>query len=196
MKKTKLFFWLILILLLSPFYLQAQMVSGKLSKVGKVKPNYEWKTFVLNEVSAPIVTYNLRVGRVKRFGYYGAVKTNFSFKRDYDFYEYYSNPYYNDIFWSGDYYYSRFSITGGGIMRLSPSFMLYTGLGYGWKEMYATNLAEEVFQIGGYSDVGVDVEMGMMYSINRFVLSVGYNPFLSTSIPDDHSVNIGIGFIF
>ncbi len=193
--KKQFFIYSVLLMLLLPSGLKAQMTGGGITQLEKTKPIYEWEQFTTAGVShsmAPVTSLNLRYGAVKRFGGYIALKTNFIFFNEPDGYNY--DYYYNDnIFWSGEYFNKRWSVTGGGIVRLSPHWGLYAGVGYGEKIFYAKNLTGKVIEIYMNSTGGIEPELGLMYKTGRFVMSAGIN----TMADFDYSeINIGFGISF
>lgn len=194
--KKQFFIYSVLLMLLLPSGLKAQMTGGGITQLEKTKPIYEWEQFTTAGVShsmAPVTSLNLRYGAVKRFGGYIALKTNFNFFNEPDGYNY--DYYYNDnIFWSGEYFNKRWSVTGGGIVRLSPHWRLYAGVGYGEKIFYAKNLVGKVIEVYQNSYSSPEPELGLMYKRGRFVMSAGIN---TIGEDFDHSeINIGFGINF
>lgn len=123
-------------------------------------------------------------GQVKKFGWFASIMTNFNFRgfspdavsiedwtvwvddETLESHGYTALPFYQ----KGAY--SSLSIIGGGIMRLTDMFYLKAGLGYGHRSVSMKTFDGRWIRNKAYSDNGLDVDLGMMFNFNHFILSL------------------------
>lgn len=148
--------------------------------------NKPMKSFFLLYVGNFTTYFGIRAGMLGRIGFYGEIRGNlmalktgkYSYKDG--MIDYNQPGYYN---FTGSNGYAAFSALVGINYQPAKNFFLYLGAGYG-KEDYLMKIDE--FNYGGdvnignsyvrydqYSISGVEIDLGIMYRIKKFMLSGG-----------------------
>lgn len=133
-------------------------------------------------------SFFVMAGKVKRFGYYAQLKSNLRFNSDYD-YEGGKSTY---AFFNGKSSKGRFSILGGGLIRISSPLICYFGAGYGSRWVNWELVTGQKFRVNDISYKGVEVETGLIVKYKGYTVNVGIT---STTFKYFES-NIGFGFCF
>jgi hypothetical protein len=157
-------------------------VRAKLTNI-PIKP----KKFVIYNFSGSSLL-GASFGMVTKVGWYTRIKTNGSFANseyittdlsvtNYDGIDYYE--------YTGNVKRSRFGITGGLVLKTTPKMFLYTGLGYGsrnllWevqeKSIASTLDMRKIWaKHDGKSASGLELELGAMFKYNKVNISLGVN---------------------
>lgn len=187
---------------------ELQELKGNVSfevraNVIKLPYDFEKESFAAYNISGSSAI-GFTYGQVQTIGWYGRIKTNAVIA--FADYEADDNQITN---YTGDGHYiftdkvkrSRIALTGGLLYRMRPNVYLYAGGGFGYRallwnaEVYSlTN--EKMPDIWAMhqnnSSIGVEAELGMIFRINNFNLSVGLNT-ISFSF---FEINAGIGYFF
>src|SRR5574344_2265300 len=134
----------------------------------------------------------------KKVGFFIKGKTNFVSDLSYK----YSYNYYNKGFWNGDVCTKRSSLTGGFMLRIFRGNMLYLGGGYGTRDVNWKTIQGNSVRMSNLSYKGVECETGIIFRVNKVLLSIGSSTNLnSNDNPNDSSggmqfeLNAGIGLI-
>lgn len=166
-----------------------QLTKPNLPK--KPKKIYEPQSFIIGGFGmhpSQFSFYTL-AGYVKKFGYYGKLKTNFNFNSDYDESVWGGE---NDELFLKDTQRGRFSITGGGMLRISNPLSLYVGLGYGSRWLNWISVSDEVCRVEDYSYKGIEVETGVIYKLkNDIYLNMGSSIGIGECVFGE--LNLGVG---
>lgn len=197
LKKLELTLLLTACFMLSTFAQTAQepVQVVEIQKEPKAKHIYSWQPFVVGGIAIGQPTsFRLQAGMVKRVGFYVAVTTNFhpEWQPDGDYGE---NP--EEYSWTGKKRYSRWILQAGPVVRIK-NFMMYCGAGVG----KCVLLRETVDGLWMWShhqshfdDWTVEVDLGFMYRIKRFVVSAGYSS--GYTMTRWYSTgNVGLGVMF
>jgi len=162
------------------------------------------ETFISYAFS-PYVPYGLMIGRVSRWGYYAKAATNGSFTSN----KYsYTNGTITDYTGAGYYEfdgtkkYSTYSFTIGGLKRVTNTFYLYAGAGYGsrtllWKMnefSYITfdKTSDAWVKNSDNSYQGIALELGGIIKYKKFIFTLGASSINAKSF--DLAVGIGVAF--
>lgn len=171
----------------------AQTAGNQMSNE-KSRTAREYESFSLAMIGTSFnnnqFSYSLMYGRVKRWGWYGKVKTDFNFKV-YNSDRYYSS---NDVFWSGEKSDGRIAATVGTIWNMTRPVMLYSGTGYGRRWADWETIGKQKIRIHDQSYDGVEFELGIITRWKNFLLSVGAS--LNTDDIDYWETDIAIGYKF
>lgn len=134
------------------------------------------------------------IGQVKKFGWFASVMSGFNFAglapaavSDAEGFVGEDLPFYKD-----EYAKTVFSIMGGGVMRLNDMMFLKAGVGFGNRSLSWKTLDDRWVRNSGYSAVGVDASVGMMFNFGGFVLSLD-------AVTTNFSIfegKIGLGYSF
>lgn len=113
-------------------------------------------------------------GQVKKYGWFASVMSGFHFsglfpaaKGDEDGFVGDDLPFYKD-----EYARTTLSIMGGGVMRLNEYMYAKAGLGFGNRSLTWKTLDDKWVRNKGYSAVGVDFSLGMMFKFGGFIISI------------------------
>lgn len=113
-------------------------------------------------------------GQVEKYGWFVSVMSGFHFaglfpdaKGDADGFVGDDLPFYKD-----EYAKTALSIMGGGIMRLNDNIFAKAGLGFGNRSLSWKTLDDQWVRNKGYSAVGVDFSLGMMFKFGGFIISI------------------------
>ena len=183
--------------------LEGEVVFDVKARVIEEKIPKEFMVSYLGSIDAPI---GVTVGQLGKTGWYASVKTGLNFSKP----EYtYGGESWNPGFTEAQYYefnstedIRRLSITGGLTWQLGKNFFMYTGGGYGIKELlwqmeiydYDTNdkTGEEYVRQPDYSYSGVEAEAGFILRMGSFLLEGGV-----TSVNFQYTnVTLGVGVAF
>lgn len=137
-------------------------------------------------------SYSLMYGQVKRWGWYGKIKTDFNFNLSND--NTYNIYLLGGAFFNGEKSDGRLAVTAGTIWNIARPVMLYAGLGYGRRWVDWGTIGNQKVRIDDYSYQGIEVEIGAILHINRFLLSAGVC--LNTFAIDYWETDLSIGFTF
>ena len=120
------------------------------------------------------LSYGLTFGSYKQYGWFVSAMTNFNFdgfKSDYD-----CN---NDLMvgtfypnYSGKEYATILSVMGGFIYKVSEPIALRAGAGYGVRNTIYETTDGQLIKNADISATGVDVSLGAMLKLGRFVVSL------------------------
>jgi hypothetical protein len=154
-------------------------------------------------LDAPV---GIALGNIGGIGWYVSMKTDMNFNKPKHTYG--GDSWYPDL--NGPKYYEfnntkkirRTSITGGATWQLGKDFFVYTGAGYGIKELlwqiniydYSTNLkkGEEYVKQPDYSYSGLEAEAGFILRMNSFLLEAG-----ATTVNFNYmNFTLGVGLAF
>jgi len=179
---------------------------------------YPKKTFVEANFSwspQPQMAYGLTIGQFKRLGWYVSFMSNFQFTQfnselslsdvneSYPIEDQYGNKY--DVYVTvGNTSTTRISATAGFIGKISPTWAMYVGTGFGYRALFweVTGFNKEksdpeVKEIetgwarnSYYSTLGVDVEGGFLFDIKGFTLSTA----IITTNFERFDIKVGMGF--
>ena len=113
-------------------------------------------------------------GQVEKYGWFASVMSGFNFAglspaatSNAEGFVGEDLPFYKD-----EYAKTVLSIMGGGVMRLNDAMYLKAGLGFGNRSLSWKTLDDRWVRNGGYSAVGLDVSVGMMFNFGGFALSL------------------------
>lgn len=140
------------------------------------------------------MSYGMSLGSVREFGWFASVTTNFNFQGYKTDFECDENFLVNDLYpdYSGKIAYSRLSIMGGAMIKLSGPVSLRVGLGYGMRiKSYETNSGYWV-KYSANSIQGIDLSLGLQSSLRGLVVSIDG---VTTNFKI-YEVKIGIGYGF
>jgi hypothetical protein len=162
----------------------------KVEKINKPSKIYDSQNFLLGGLGIHPAQLSMYVmaGTVKKYGLYGKLKTNFNFNSYYD-YSVYSEY---DTDFLQDEETGRYSITGGGLFRLSNPLSLYVGLGYGKRWLNWISTSGYICNLYDYSYEGFEMESGILYKLKDLYLNIG----LQTNSFAYLEMNLGIGMNF
>lgn len=130
------------------------------------------------------LSFGITCGQVKKFGWFASIMTNFNFRglspdahSNYDWGVWVDDETLESQGYTVLPYYQEGAVTslsviGGGIMRLTDMFYLKAGLGYGHRSVSLKTFDGRWVRDNAYSDIGLDVDLGMMFNFNHFVLSL------------------------
>lgn len=114
------------------------------------------------------------IGQVKKFGWFASVMSGFNFAglapaavSNAEGFVGEDLPFYKD-----EYAKTVLSVMGGGVMRLNDMMYLKAGVGFGNRSLSWKTLDNRWVRNSGYSAVGVDASVGMMFNFGGFVLSL------------------------
>lgn len=134
------------------------------------------------------------IGQVKKFGWFASVMSGFNFAglapaavSNAEGFVGEDLPFYKD-----EYAKTVLSIMGGGVMRLNDMLFLKAGVGFGNRSLSWKTLDDRWVRNSGYSAVGVDASVGMMFNFGGFVLSLD-------AVTTNFSIyegRIGLGYSF
>lgn len=169
-------------------------VTAKLIKKPREHRKLEWQSLAMLGASFNNnqLSYSLMYGRVKRWGWYGKVKTDFNFKV--------SNSdtshryHHDDAFWNGEKSDGRLAVTAGAIWNMTRPMMLYAGVGYGQRWVDWETIGNQKIRIRNYSYDGAEFELGIIVRWKNFLLSVGAS--LNTEKIDYWETDLALGFTF
>lgn len=183
----------------------------KMSENSWRTPPSEWNTFVEAVVALPTCewgeyravnrpAFGLMAGRVKKWGYYVKGVTNFFAPHDTH------GDFYNKEVLLDKQTYEYWSVTAGGMIRLGCPLHFYAGAGYSDYKYKVRSLSGTWYDVNDYNQGAFTVDLGFMFRIKKFTISVGTNASLFAkkwcdSCRDDESNvnwagNFGIGYSF
>lgn len=140
-------------------------------------------------------SYGAMVGVVKKTGVYAKVKYNFlSFSKDYECNNQgviAGTDNYNSWF-TGENKIARFAVTAGLLQRLWKPAYLYVGAGYGYKRLGWELDSGEWAENSDKTYKGIEAEIGGIYRIKNFALSVG----VQTNSFKYWEATVGLGIMF
>ncbi len=172
---------------------------------------FEKQSFAAYNISGTSII-GFTYGQVEKTGWYARIKTNGIFaSADYELdYNYGLDVGYRITNYDGEGYYtftnkvkrSRIGITGGFVYRIKPNIYLYTGGGFGYRAVLwnANEYSVPGNQIIGdiwakntrHSALGAEIELGAMYRIKKFNVSLGINTINFTFA----ELHLGVGMFF
>ena len=133
-------------------------------------------------------------GQVQKFGWFASVMSGFNFAglapaavSDAEGFVGEDLPFYKD-----EYAKTVLSVMGGGVMRLNDMMYLKAGVGFGNRSLSWKTLDDRWVRNSGYSAVGVDASVGMIFNFGGFVLSLD-------AVTTNFSIfegRIGLGYSF
>lgn len=171
----------------------ANLQKVKMPKIPKEPRKLEW--FSLAMVGTAFnnnqLSYTLMYGRVKRWGWYGKIKTDFNFKTSNSDTSWYPH---NDTFWNGEKSDGRLAITAGTIWNMTRPVMLYAGVGYGRRWIDWETIGNQKIRIRNYSYDGAEFELGIIARWKNVLFSIGAG--LNTEYIDYWETDLAIGFTF
>lgn len=140
-------------------------------------------------------------GRVKNFGWYVNMMFGAGMHYGYSYVADNSDKI-NNVYplYTGRISHNRFSITGGGMVRLIVPLYFYAGIGYGHKSVTR--------EIGGgdwaYADSRklmsfghcMNWDFGLIGHYNGYTISLGYSALTDYKMGEMHEVKIGLGYTF
>jgi hypothetical protein len=143
---------------------------------------------------APQASFGFTMGRVKRFGWFVSVMSNFGFKAmRYDFIAD-TEGYVDGVYpaYSGESCSTRISVMGGALVKVAEPLYLRAGVGYGMriKSWYMGD--GKLVKIPDDSWMGVEACLGAQLHLKGFVLSLDA---VTTSFKDVEA-KVGLGFSF
>lgn len=163
----------------------------QIEKIKKSKKIYDPQTFIIGGfgMHPSQLSFYSMAGYVKKYGFYGKLKTNFNFNIKVD--GYYKSWDLSNMFIKNcvD---GRFSITGGGLFRLSNPLSLYAGLGYGSRWLNWISVSDKACRVEDYSHEGIEFEGGVIYKYKNIFFDAG----LQTNSFEYLELNLGIGIRF
>ena len=128
---------------------------------------------LLAQIVVPDFSYGLMAGVLREAGFYVRFESNFRFlKSDYGCSSDGQAPY-GQIWTTGRTQRSRFSATGGALWHPMSWLTLYAGAGYGWHSLCWEDVSRRWAQVSDVSTRGLAADLGAVFNINRFTLSVG-----------------------
>ena len=157
------------------------------------KPAYSWQPFVVSGVAIGQPTsFRLQAGMVKRGGFYVAGTTNFRFAQPDG--DYGDEPYY---LWTGKHFYTRWILHTGPVIRATPNFMMYFGVGFGRCLLFNETVSGHKLYSHDYHiiDWTLETDFGFMYRIESFVISAGFSRGYTGNVWYPTG-NIGLGIMF
>lgn len=148
----------------------AQMAGNQMT-VEKLRPTREYESFSLAMIGTSFnknqLSYSLMYGKVKRWGWYGKVKTDFNFKVSNSNSDIYCN------FWNGEKSDGRIAATVGTIWNMTRPVMLYAGAGYGRRWVDWETIGKQKIRIDHQTYSGAEFELGIIARWKNILLSVG-----------------------
>lgn len=161
-------------------------------KVEFKKYNYLTLNVALDSYTKP--SYGLSYGRVKKYGWFVNVMSNFNFKGLSADYECGSDFTVNGDYpvYSGVEEFSSISATAGFIYRITESFALKIGAGYGMKSLVYEMVDKKYVKNTDISVSGVDMSLGTVLKFKSFVVSLD----CVTTNFKCYEVNLGLGIGF
>lgn len=151
--------------------------------------------FILGSASVyPDMSYGISFGRVKKTGFYLKAVSNFNMPVSFS-YECNNDGLMDNgvsVLTNGNARFSRFTVCGGIVMRLSNRFYTNVGVGYGTCQWYWQDIDDYWVRVSNQSVSGLSVDAGCMFRLKRLLLSAGVNN-TAFKYTDAH---VGIGFIF
>lgn len=173
----------------------AQFASGDMVITKKERPAREYiqEQFVLAGVSfnRSQLSYTFGYGQVKKWGWYGKVKTDFHFDLSNSFE---THQYYSKGFWNGKTAKGRLAASAGVVWNMTRPVMLYAGAGYGWRWKDWETIGKKKIRIKEDTFSGIETELGIMVRWERFLLTAGAT--LNTENVDHWETDLAIGYAF
>ncbi len=172
----------------------ADLQKVKTPKAPKRPRQLEWRTLALvgTAFNSNQLSYTLMFGQVKRFGWYGKLKTDFNFN--------FSNSdgvsWNHTGFWNGKSNNGRYAVTAGALWNMCRPLMLYAGAGYGKRWLDWETIGNKKIRIDDYSYDGAEVELGVITHLKRFLLSAGVSINTDEISANSWEMNVGIGYTF
>jgi hypothetical protein len=160
----------------------------KVEKIKKPLKIYDPQNFLIGGLSfhpSQLSMYAM-VGTVQKYGLYGKLKTDFSFKSSYD---YNIDESYSEDFFIKNTKNGRFSITGGGMFRINNPLSLYVGLGYGTRWLDWVSSSGDIYRVDGYYYKGLETEIGINYKYKNVFFNIG----MQTNSFEYLELNLGAG---
>lgn len=143
----------------------------------------------LSPFNPETISYGLMVGWAKRVGLYGKFRSNFQFVNSAR-----TEINENYIFTTGNSKLSEINFTTGILIGCTKSYYLYLGIGYGSRDFYAEDINKSMVKLTDYSISGASVDLGMMFFMGKFSLSIGANAIVGKGfylVPE-----LGLGVMF
>lgn len=109
------------------------------------------------------------INYVKRFGFYGKVKTNLRFNDDYDYNV--TNSY--EELYATKRKKGRYSFSGGLLYRVNNPLIVYAGLGYGSRWLNWSNANNTTYRISDNSHKGIEFETGIVIKMINWYINLG-----------------------
>lgn len=160
----------------------------QIEKIKKPKKIYDPQTFIIGGfgMHPSQLSFYSMAGYVKNYGFYGKLKTNFNFDGSSD-----GNIYgdENNRLFLKDKKVGRFSLTGGGLLRINNPLSLYAGIGFGSRWLNWTSISGNIYNVEDYSHKGIEVEGGAIYKYENVFFDVG----IQTNSFEYLELNLGIG---
>lgn len=134
--------------------------------------NNKLRTLVMPNISygGTMPSYGIMIGIVKKTGGYLKIKSDFGKISGGEKLE---EGAINDYWYSGSTQYSRLAATAGLLQRLWTSGYLYVGAGYGYRNVAWETVDHLWIKNMDKSYTGVEAEVGLIYRLNNFALSLG-----------------------
>lgn len=175
--------------------ISAQMAGNQMAaEKSHVAREYEWFSLAMvgTSFNKNQLSYSLMYGKVKRWGWYGKIKTDFNFKVS-NSDKYYSS---NDVFWNGEKSDGRIAATVGTIWNMTRPVMLYAGAGYGRRWVDWETISKQKIRIHDQSYDGAEFELGLIARWKNVLLSVGASLNTDDIYIGNLETNIAIGYKF
>jgi len=173
-------------------FAQAGLSASDESQDTKSKREYAPQSVVMvgTSLNSSQNACTLMYGYVKKWGWYGKLKTNFNLNEDYS-YETSDN---SNAFWNGKVKKGRYSATIGTIFNMNGSLMAYGGLGYGKRWVEWGTVENQNIKRTDYSYKGIESELGLILSVKRFVISGGISTNLNKTSYSEANIAVGLKF--
>jgi len=144
----------------------------------------------------PALSFNLMAGYVQKFGGFVKVKSDFSFAKANAGYTCNSNYSTSDggrIWADGSEKRSMFSISVGGMARVSKNIYPYIGAGYGQRVVLWKDGDSKLVEVSDLSYKGFVVDGGIMFKFGKFVAQIGCS---NLACSKGFGADIGLGVMF
>ena len=147
---------------------------------------------LLAQAVVPDFSYGLMAGVMRKAGFYVRFDSNFHFpKTDYactsD-----GQASYGQIWTTGRSLCSRLSATGGALWHPLSWLSLYAGAGYGRRTLCWEDVSGHWAQVSDASYSGVAADLGVVFNLDHFALSVGVTSLGFSRI----DASLGVGVVF
>ncbi len=170
----------------------------------QIRKNIDSKYFVLYQANH-ITPYGLKFGHIGLLGWYVSAFANTNFNMyDYEIDDGLVDDYPSDQYYEikTDKKYLRYSLVIGVNYQFLKNIYLNLGVGYGYKELnylvkeYSYNndsyIGESYFKDISNTYSGVEIETGLMYKLNNFIISGGVGSLNFKRL----DWNMGVGYCF
>jgi hypothetical protein len=88
----------------------------------------------------------------------------------------------------------RTTFSAGVIKRITPTVHLYGGVGYGTKSLLWQDISSTIYKVEDHSYSGIEPEIGVIFQIQRFVISGGASALIGDKTNIEASIGIGYKF--